>query len=327
MSQTLKQWHDKITLAAQTLNNSQCPPHRTAVELSPFFSAGHHCHVYLKYEHMQYTGSFKYRGALHKLLSLTPAEQQAGVVTASSGNHGMACAFAAAQLNIEASVFVPATASEFKLAQISRLGAKVITVDGDCLDAEMQALATAKAQGTTYISPYNDDEVIAGQGTIAVELLAQLPDLDAVFVAVGGGGMVGGIGGYLKAEHPHIDVIGCWPEVAPAMAKCLEQGAIVNVDEAPTLSDGTAGNVEPGAVTFELCQQVIDKRVYVSEAQIATVIRQIAEHERQIIEGAAAVAIAGALALSEEYAHKQTAVIVCGRNIAYRKLCQILESR
>ncbi|MDM7861583.1 threonine/serine dehydratase [Alteromonas sp. ASW11-36] len=324
MSLTLKQWHDKVTSAAQILGQSQCPPYQTAVEFSPFFSAGHHGHIYLKHEHMQHTGSFKYRGALHKLLSLSASEQQAGIVTASSGNHGMACAFAAAQLNIEASVYVPATASEFKLAQISRLGANVITVDGDCLEAEMQALATARAQGLTYISPYNDAEVIAGQGTIAVELLEQLPDLDAVFVAVGGGGMIGGIGSYLKAEHPHIDVIGCWPEVAPAMAKCLQHGGIINVDEKPTLSDGTAGNVEPGAVTFELCQQVIDRQVFVSEQQIATVIRQMAEHERQIIEGAAAVAIAGALALSEEYAHKQTAVIVCGRNIAYSKFCQIL---
>ncbi|MBT0586062.1 threonine/serine dehydratase [Alteromonas oceanisediminis] len=323
----LQHWHDAVNAAAGTLNQSECPPYTTALEYSEFFSAAHHCHMYLKHEHMQHTGSFKYRGALHKILSLSEHERQKGIVTASSGNHGMACALAAQRLNISASVYVPETASGFKLAQISRLGADVVPVAGDCLAAELSAQTIANEQDKTYISPYNDAEVIAGQGTIAVELLQQLPDIDAVFVAVGGGGLISGIGSYLKAEHPHIDVIGCWPANAPAMAKCLGAGKIIDVAENDTLSDGTAGNVEPNAITFQICQKVIDKHVFIDERQIATVITQMAQHERQIVEGAAAVAIAGALKLSHDYAHKKVAVIVCGRNIAFEKLQAILTPR
>ena len=319
-------WKNAVTEAYNRVSSSALPPYQTALELSPFFSANHHCHIHLKYEHMQRTGSFKYRGALNKLLSLTEAQRQAGIVTASSGNHGMACAQAAAGLNIDATVFVPESASEFKVAQITRLGANVVPVKGDCLVAEMQAMEIAASQQKTYISPYNDAAVIAGQGTIAVELEQQLPDLDAVFIAVGGGGLVGGVGSYLKAKHPHIDIIGCWPETACAMSQCLDAGEIIEVDELPTLSDGTAGNVEPGSITFELCQDVIDKKVMVSEAQIATVIQQMAEHERQIIEGAAAVAIAGAVKLSGDYDHKNVAVIVCGRNIAYSTFKRTIQS-
>lgn len=319
-------WSNAVSEAYERITQSTLPPYRTTLELSPFFSASHQCHIHLKYEHMQRTGSFKYRGALNKLLSLSEAQRQAGIVTASSGNHGMACALAAAGLNLDATVFVPASASEFKVAQITRLGANVVPVEGDCLAAEMRAMELAKAEQKTYVSPYNDPSVIAGQGTIAVELERQLPDLDAVFIAVGGGGLIGGVGSYLKARHPHIDIIGCWPEGACAMAKCLDAGEIIDVDELPTLSDGTAGNVEPGSITFDLCQSVIDKRVMVSESQIETVIQQMAEHERQIIEGAAAVAIAGAIKLSGDYAHKNVAVIVCGRNIAYSTFKKVIQA-
>ncbi len=273
---------------------------------------------------MQHTGSFKYRGALNKLLNLTDSQQQAGIVVASTGNHAMACAFAAADLNIDATVLVPESVDECKLAQISRLGANVMLVDGDCLAAETAAHALAERENKTYVSPYNDVHVIAGQGTVGIELAQQLPDLDAVFVAVGGGGLIGGVGHYLKSLHPHVDVIGCWPSSAPVMARCLEAGQVIEVAEQATLSDATAGNIEANALTFRLCQQVIDKHVLINEQQIATVIQQTLEHERQVIEGAAAVAIAGALSLSEQYAHKQVAVIVCGRNIAFSKLSSIV---
>ncbi len=306
-----------VKAAVERFKNCPTPPHQTLLEYNTRLSELTGMQVFLKHEQMQHTGSFKYRGALNCILSLSQQEREAGVLTASSGNHGMACAMAAKAASVPLTVYVPNNASKLKLKKIRDLGATVKVADGDCLVAETQARMEAKQQHKVYISPYNDSTVMAGQGTIGYELVQQHSKLDAVFIAVGGGGLVGGVGAYLKTIQPHTQIIGCWPQNSPAMAKCLEAGEIMHVDESSTLSDGTAGNVEEGAITFGVCQQVIDDQVLVTEAAIREQMLNMMKYEQLIIEGAAAVAIAGAIDFAPRLKDKNVAIVLCGRNVAY----------
>lgn len=276
-------------------------------------------HTFLKCEHLQPTGSFKLRGALNKLAKLQTTQNAKQIIAASSGNHGLAVAYSARLLGYEAEVFVPETASPMKVSAIQALGAEVVKVPGEPLRAEIAARQQAEAKALPLISPYNDLDVIAGQGTIGVELLEQLPQLDAVIIAVGGGGLISGIGTYLKAKNPDLEIIGAWPKVARSLHACLEAGEIITIQEEATLSDGTAGGVEDDAVTFPIAQTVIDKTVLVSEAEIAMAMRTVAEAERWIVEGAAGVAVAGITQLASEYQGRKVAVILCGRNITIEK--------
>ena len=270
--------------------------------------------VWLKCEHLQHTGSFKLRGALNRLLRLTAEERAAGVLAASTGNHGQGVALAAQLTGAQARVFVPESASPVKLEAMALLGAEIETVAGDGLAAELAARAEAEATGRVFISPYNDPDVVAGQGTVGLELAEQLPDLDTVFVAVGGGGLISGVAAALKARRPALKVVGCWPANAPALQVCLERGAIGPVPESPTLSDGTAGGVEAGAITFELARALVDEHVLVDEDQIRSALRELAVRERWMVEGSAAVALAGCLA-GDPAGRGRAAVVLCGRNI------------
>lgn len=323
-SALIQQVANRVDQAHQQLTTAATPPYATALEYNLRLSHQHGMNVYLKHEHMQHTGSFKYRGALNRILSLDPASRQRGVVTASSGNHGMACAMAARESQVPLTVFVPEHASALKVKKIRALGADVRHAPGDCLVAELTAADMANTEGKTYISPYNDHLVMAGQGTVGLEMFNQLPALDAVLIAVGGGGLIGGTGAWLKAHHPHIEIIGCWPANAPAMAECLNAGSVIEVDEQPTLSDGTAGGVEPGAITFDVCQAVIDHQIRVSEAAIADALHDTLTEERMIIEGAAGVPLAALAQCEKRLAGKNVAVVLCGRNIATDTLKDML---
>lgn len=274
------------------------------------------CDVYLKCEHLQHTGSFKFRGASNKIRLLNDAERLSGVITASTGNHGQGVALASQLAAVSATVYATSQASTSKLNAIRGLGAEVITLDTDPLSVELAAAEQARQDGKTYISPYNDEQVIAGQGTIGCEIFEQLPDVDAVFVSVGGGGLISGIGAALKHLRPQTQIIGCWPENAPIMERCLHAGKIIEVEESKTLSDGTAGNLELDSITFSLCQELIDQHVLVSEDEIRSAMRTVARDERWIIEGAAGVAVAAAIKLAPEFVGKRVAIILCGRNIA-----------
>jgi threonine dehydratase len=275
--------------------------------------------VYLKLEHLQHTGSFKLRGATNKILSLTPEQLRRGVVAASTGNHGLGVCYAARQAGTKATIYLPRNVSESKLAMMKRFGGNLITSSDDCLAAEVTARQAANASGQVFISPYNDLEVIAGQGTIGVELARQLERIDTVFVAVGGGGLIAGIAAYLKSVSPHTRIVGCWPENSRALYECLRAGRIIEVPEEPTISESTAGGVEAGSVTFPLCQLLIDDRVLVSESEIHEAMRVIFEQERWVVEGSAGVAVAGFLKESEKYAGQNSVIILCGRNIFAKK--------
>ena len=288
----------------------------TPLEPSGLLSAQLDSQVLLKYEHMQPTGSFKIRGATNKVRLLEHRQRQAGVLAASTGNHGMAVARAGALAGVPVKVFVSNATAQTKLAGIRAFGAELVLVDGPPLEAELAARRTAEADGLVYISPYNDVDVIAGQGTLGVELLKQEPELDAVFIAVGAGGLIGGTGSALKALNPRVRVVGVWPQASQCLLRALEAGRIIPVEEHATLSDGTLGAIELNSATFPVCQAVIDDTVVVSESEIASALYRLAETEHLMVEGAAAVALAGLLKSASAYRGRKVAVVLCGRNIS-----------
>lgn len=291
----------------------------TPLDYSPLLSLISGCQIYLKCEHLQHTGSFKFRGAVNKIRLLNETARQSGVITASTGNHGQALALAAREAGVAVTVYAPTTAAQVKLDAIRAFGADIELVEGDALAAELEASRQAGLQGKPFVSPYNDKYIIAGQGTSGIEIAEQIDDLDAVFIAVGGGGLISGIGTALKQLSPKTQIIGCWPANAPSMYASLKAGNIIEVEEQETLSDGTAGGVEPGAITFPVCQQVIDRYELVSEQEIRDAMRLVARTDRWMIEGAAGVALATALRLAPEFQGKKIAVVLCGKNIVLEK--------
>jgi threonine dehydratase len=279
---------------------------------APVFSRRHGAEVWFKLENEQVTGSFKLRGAANKLLALSPAERARGVVAASSGNHGAAVSYAAAQLGVPVRIYVPDQVAPVKAAKMRRYGAELVLTGDDSLVAELAARAWAVAHGLPYISPYHDRAVVAGQGSCGVELLRQRPALETVLIAVGGGGLIGGMAAVLKAANPAVRIIGCQPENSPVMARSVAAGQLLDLMSLPTLSDGTAGGIEAGAFTFGLCRELVDEWVLVSEAEIAAALDEVAA-QGMIVEGAAGVAVA-ALGKAASVAGRQVAVVICGGN-------------
>ncbi len=297
----------------------------TYCEHSNYYSSKSGADVYLKLENLQQTGSFKARGALNKILSLDKSSFEKGIVTASTGNHGAATAFAASKVGATAIVFVSTKASKSKVDAIRRLGAEVREHGDDPIEAENFARRYANENGLTYISPYNDPEIVAGQGTIAAELVNQLDKIDAVFVALGGGGLISGVGGYFKTVSPATKIIGCSPENSKVMIESIKLGSLHgDLPSLPTLSDGTAGGIEDGSITFDLCRKYLDEYVTVTEEEIALSMREFMDTHHMQIEGAAAVAIASFLKKAEEYAGKTVVIVICGANIGVDTLGKVL---
>ena len=270
----------------------------------------------LKREDLQRTGSFKLRGATNKILSLTADEAARGVIAASNGNHGLGVAEAARRAGIAAEIFVSSHVSPAKARRIEQLGARIQRHGSDPLAAEIAGRAAAAQSEKVFISPYNDLEVMAGQGSIAVELERQCPHPDAIFVAVGGGGLIGGIGAYLKSASPATEVVGCWPENSRVLYESIKAGRILDVPEQPTLSESTAGGLEPGSITLDVCRNVIDRAVLVSEDEILGVMRKVRSQKGWVMEGAAAVALAAFLKESARCENKTAVVVVCGGNVS-----------
>ncbi len=280
--------------------------------------------VHLKLENTQLTGSFKIRGAFNKLLDLDPETRARGVVAASTGNHGMAVACAAQALGCAAIVFAPETAASSKIDGIRGRGAEVRQVGDDGLVAERAAREYAETHGLAYVSPYNDLAVIAGQGTIAIELEAQLAAFDVVYIALGGGGLLSGIAAWLASVRPEVEIVACSPENSAVLHHSMAAGRILELTSTPTLSDGTAGGVEPGAVTFDLCQRFAHRSLLVSEAKIEDALRLVIGRHHTLIEGAAAVAVAGLSSDPGRQPGQRSVAILCGANIDPAVLRQIL---
>ncbi len=296
---------------------------RTPLTLSAAFSEASGAEVYLKLENRQLTGSFKIRGASNRLATLSAEQRARGCVAASSGNHGAAVACAMQSMGTSGVIFVPEQTSTAKVDAIRNYGGDVQFFGNDGLDTEQHARSYSEQNDMYYLSPYNDREVIAGQGSCGVEIVEQLPDLDAVFIAVGGGGLIAGVGSVLKAHNPAVRVYGCQPEASPVMARSVAAGEILDLPSDPTLSDGTAGGIEADAITFALCKELVDEFVLVSEAQIAAAMRTYIAAENEVIEGAAGVALAALLAHKEAVQGCKVAVIVCGGNVSQQVIDSI----
>lgn len=309
-------------LAADRVAGIVC---ETPLIRSAAFSEATEADVYLKLENRQHTGSFKLRGATNCLMSLSEKQRAAGCVAASSGNHGAAVAYAMRELGTSGVIFVPEQTSTAKVDAIRSYGGEVCFFGTDGLDTELAARSHATEKGMYYVSPYNDASVIAGQGTCGVEIAQQLPDVDAAFIAVGGGGLISGVGSVLKQHNPDLMLFGCQPQASAVMAKSVAAGELLDLPSDATLSDGTAGGIEPDAITFALCRELVDEFVLVSEVEIADAMRQYMAVEDDRIEGAAGVAIAALLARTSEIKGRQIVVIICGGNISEATLTKVIE--
>ncbi len=280
--------------------------------------------IWLKLESEQHTGSFKARGSLNKLLWLKEQKSEALPITASTGNHGLGFARALHLLGIKGKIFLPTNAVESKVEAIKRYDADLEFYGEDPYTTEMHARKTAEENGWVYVSPYNDEQVIAGQGTIGREILNALPHPDAVLATVGGGGLISGIGTWLKQNSPQTKVIGCQPENSPEMAVSVRADEYREVETKPTLSDGSAGGFERDAITFDLCKKLVDEFILLSEDEIKEAIRLMIKNHSKLIEGAAAVAVAPVLKHPEKFQDQTTVIVICGANISYSKLQEVI---
>jgi threonine dehydratase len=289
---------------------------RTPVDRSDSLSRETGGEVFVKWECDQTTGSFKLRGALNKLRTLSPEDRTRGVVSASTGNHGLAISHAARLEGVGLKLFLPETVADMKKARIEALGVDVEVRGASCDRAEAIARDFAGRTGRIFVSPYNDWDVVYGAGTIGLELDRDLARFDDILVPVGGGGLIAGIAAYLKAVRPGVRVVGVEPETSAFMAASLAAGRLVEFDERNTIADAVAGGIEPGAITFELCQDLVDGIEVVPEAAIARAMALVREAQGRVIEGAAALPMAAFLSGRGRWAGRTVVAVASGGNIA-----------
>ena len=289
----------------------------TPLRPSPWLSSITDGYVYLKIESANLTGSFKIRGAMNAALRLSEGidSDTPTMVTASAGNHGRGLAMAAEQLGLSCVVFTPRTAPDAKKNAIRRHGA---VLHGNCEDydaAEAQAREFAQAEGAVYVSPYNDRDVIAGAGTIGLEIIDAMPHFDVAVVPLGGGGLASGVGLALKAAAPKVTVVGVEAEASMPFTVSLDAGRITEITPEPSLADGLVGNLESGSMTFPLVKQVVDRVVTVSEEDLARAMKGLATEERLIVEGAGAASVAAIMTGKASAPGQRVVAIVTGGNV------------
>ncbi|HET7008842.1 MAG TPA: threonine ammonia-lyase [Candidatus Binatia bacterium] len=280
--------------------------------------------VFFKLENLQMTGSFKERGALNRLLTLSAEESQRGVIAASAGNHGMALAFHSHRLGIAATIVMPVTAPLIKVSRVRQYGAQSVLHGNDYDAALAEAQRLSQERGLTFISAYNDPGVVAGQGTIGLELYEQNPDLDAVVVPVGGGGLIAGVALVLKTLNRAIKIIGVQSEAVPSMQAALADGAPVRLPSATTIADGIAVRCV-GETPFALAKEFVDEIITVSEGEIANAVLLLLEIEKTVAEGAAAVPLAALMNQKITLNDKNIGLIVSGGNIDMNLIARIIE--
>ncbi len=287
---------------------------RTPLEHSPSLSAAAGAQAWIKLENLQRTGSFKLRGAANAVLALSGEERANGVVTASAGNHGLGVAFAARRCGIPATIFTPATASRVKRERITRLGAMLHEIPGSYEDAHGRAISHAHATNAYYLHAFSDPAVVAGQGTVALEILEELPEVATLLVPVGGGGLIGGVGILARALDPRIRVVGVQSELTAAMHASLRAGQVVSPPrEGPTLCDGLAGTIDESSLA--LARQVVEEVLLVSEAAVWRAMRRFYDEEGLIIEGSAAAVVAALYERVVVSPRGPVAAVVSGGNI------------
>lgn len=294
---------------------------RTDLIEAPVLSDGFR--MFLKTENLQLTGSFKLRGAYYKISQLNEEQRKAGVIACSAGNHAQGVALAATRMGIKSIVCMPDGAPISKVENTKGFGAEVRLVKGGYDDAAAYAAKLQQETGMTFVHPFNDEEVIAGQGTIGLEILDQLPDVDAVVCPVGGGGLISGVAFAIKQLNPKVKVYGVQAEKAPGMVRSLEMGEPATLDSALTFADGIAVK-HPGDVTCSLCKQYVDEVVTVSEDEIAAAILALLEKQKVIAEGAGAVSVAAAMFGKLPLRGKKVVCLVSGGNIDVNILSRVI---
>lgn len=280
--------------------------------------------VVCKHEHLQATGSFKERGACNRLLTLSSEQRARGVVAASAGNHALGLSFHGQQLGVKVTVVMPRFAPLVKVARCRALGAEVVLYGASYDDCKEHALELAAGRGLTFVHGFDDPEVIAGQGTVALEVLEQAPELDTLLVPVGGGGLLAGIVAAVRASAPRLRLVAVEPDHAPTLARALEAGGAVPVDTEPTLADGLLV-AELGQHCFELIRGAVERVELVSEAAIATAIVRLMELEKTIVEGAGAVGLAALLQHPARYAGQRVGLLLSGGNIDLSTVSRVIE--
>lgn len=292
---------------------------------SPALSEPAGCQLFCKLEYLQRTGSFKERGAANALTLLSAAGRRNGVVAASAGNHALALAYHGRRLNVPVTVVMPRFAPLIKVATCERLGARVIKAGEGFAEARARADTLASEQGLTYVHGYDDPAVIAGQGTLGLELAEQLPAFDAVIVPIGGGGLIAGVAVALKTLRPEVQIIGVEPERMPCFSRALERGEPCEVDAQPSLADGLAVNCV-GSLAFATAAPLVDRVVTVSESELALAMLRLLELEKAVVEGAGAAPLAAVLAGKvPELAGRRVALPLCGGNIDPLVLRRVIE--
>jgi threonine dehydratase len=297
----------------------------TPLVRSQFLSDLCNCGVLLKLENLQITNSFKIRGAFNRLLHLS-AEEKGGIITASAGNHGQAVAYAARKLGFSARIVVPETTPQIKIDGIKKYGADLVLFGDTYDEAEQKAKELAQKDDCAYISPYNDELIIAGHGTIGLEIIEALPNVDAVVVPVGGGGLISGISIAIKSIKPSVQVIGVQSEASPVMFESLKAGRIVEARKAETIADGLSGGIEKGSITFKITQEYVDEVVLVHEKTIRRAVYLLWTHEKQVAEGSGAASIAPIIENKSKFAGKTVAAVITGGNIDAKLFQSILAS-
>ena len=318
---SLAEWSTAIRAAAERIRgavyHSPCP---YSLSLSRLCGA----EIFCKFEHLQMTGSFKERGARNRLELLDAAERQRGVIAASAGNHALGLAYHGQALRIPVTVVMPTSAPLVKITNCRGFGAETI-LHGDNLDqARVRARELAAQRGATYVHGFDDPAIMAGQGTVGLEILEDVPDVDAVVVPVGGGGLVAGIGAAIKAVKPGVRIIGVESERAPTLRESLKRGTATSVASRPTLADGLAVS-QVGEMCFALAREVVDEVVLVSESEIASAVLHLLELEKTVVEGSAAVTLAALTSRRVDLAGKRVVLVLSGGNIDVTVLARIIE--
>jgi len=287
----------------------------TPMEYSLHLSNLTSAEVYLKLDLMQKTGSFKFRGAVSKTMSLTEEELNKGLVSASTGNFALAVGEAMRLRGHKATIYVAKNIEASRLELMKAHGLDVVIYGEEAWDAEKRAREVAQQESKIYISPYNDPVVVGGQGTCGLEISRQLPDVQAAFFAVGGGGLCSGSGGWLKSFNPDIEIIGVSPERSPVMYESVKAGKMLEMETFPTLADTCAGGVDLDSITLELLQEYADEVTLLTEEEIANAIRILFEHHRLVVEGSGALSVGGFLKMKDSFKGKKVVLAICGRNI------------
>jgi len=324
MSETRVDFAAKVGEAYERIKADIRP---TPLERSEPFSREFGAEVYVKWECDQTTGSFKLRGALNKLRSLSAADKRRGVVSASTGNHGLAISHASRLEGVELKLFLPETVAAVKKERIEALGVEVEVKGASCDQAEALARAFAARTGRVFVSPYNDWDIVFGAGTLGLEIAAGLSRIDDVLVPVGGGGLIAGIAGAVKALRPATRVIGVEPETSAFMAASIAAGRLVDIDEWETIADAVAGGIEPGAITFPLCRDLVDGIEIVPERLIARGLARIEAAHGRVVEGAGALPFAALLRSPARWAGRTVVGVVSGANIAPERFRAIVDAR